>query len=137
MHLPDELADLLEQGESIVKKYIENQGSFALFALTLQADGEVIPVLASEEIKDMKGALGGVLKVLIPWAKTGKITASCICTQVPARVADDQRDAVIFDLENRDRQRVYAVMPYHKHDYFGWRYGPMEFTRGKAQLFAP
>ena len=106
-----------------------------MFALALQPDGEVISIPANDEGAEIGIAIGGILTALLPLAKAGKIVASALCTPIPANIVKDGRSAVVFDLEHRDGSRIYAVLPYHKHDYLGWQYGSMEYSRGKSQLF--
>lgn len=136
MYLPEHLEMLLDYAKKVVKSSIEKEGRFSLFAIALKPSGETVPVMANEGFTETGAAIGAVLEVLIPWAKAGDIIASVICTPIPPGVVKDGRSAVVFDLEDKDGWRIYAVLPYVEHDFLGLQFHPMEYSRGKAQLFA-
>ena len=85
IYLPEDLEELLERGEDVVRKYVRAQGGFAPFAFARQADGEIVAVLASDEYPTLAAALGDLIGVLMPQARDGRVTASILCSSVPRK----------------------------------------------------
>lgn len=135
MYLSEELHTLLDECQTKVEVLLKTRGSIDVFAIVIGLGDELVEVALEEGMADYAGNMGELLTKLVPMTKTGSIVASALCTPMPASVVGDGRNAVVIDLEHKDGSRVYAVLPYHKHDYLGWQFGTLELTRGKAQLF--
>ncbi|MQA21982.1 hypothetical protein [Rugamonas rivuli] len=136
MELTEEMDQLLEQAESTVQRYLKTEPGFPVFALVMHNREEVVALVA-DGFDDLRTAIGGLLKQVLPMVAQGDVMATLICSSMPANPdADDGWQAAMFDIEDSRRNRAYVVMPYRKRDYGGCQYRPMEFSQGQSQIFS-
>ena len=136
MNLPSNLEPLFNQAYGFVRRFINERGVFTPFALTVKPSGEITPVQVSESAKDINSAITAILQCLLPWARSGEICATVICMPIPREATRYKVDAVVFDLESDQKERVLAVMQYHKTEKYGWNFGPIEYKRDTPKVFA-
>lgn len=126
--LTNEQEQLLKRAETTVRNYTNAGKPFPLFAMAIEADGQLMSYLPTEEFSDSKAALVGVLKDLIPKARDGRIKANVLVTPMAPEPGTDTHFAV-FDLEQRGVPRLIVMLPYRgvgKHA----TYGERQFKRG-------
>lgn len=102
---------LYEKAESTVKNYLAAGKPFPLFAMSVDAGGHVISFLPTDEFKNQKSALVGILEELIPQAREGKIRANVLVTPMSPEPGTETSFAV-FDLEQRGAKRIVVMLPY-------------------------
>lgn len=136
MELTEEMDLLLEEAEKAVQNSLKNENGFPVFALVLKDDGESVGLLA-DGFDELRAAIGGLLKQILPMVGQGDVAATLIGSSMP--VDPDGGDgwrAAMFDIEDRRCLRAYVVLPYRQRATGGWQYGPMEFSEGRSQVFA-
>ncbi len=136
MKLPPTLDPLFNQAWSLVRRFIQDQGTFIPFALMLGTTGQTTPIQVAEEAKDLNTAIAELIKHLLPNARSGQVTATVICMPMPKSATPYKADAVVFDLESMQKERILAIMQYHKSERYGWNFGPIEYKRDQPKLFA-
>ena len=135
MELTEEMDLLLERAEQAVHDSLKNENGFPVFALVLKDDGESVGLLA-EGFDELRAAIGGLLKQILPMVGEGDVAATLIGSSMPVDAVGDGWHAAMFDIEDRRRQRAYVVLPYRQRDTGGWQYGPLEFSEGRPQIFS-
>jgi hypothetical protein len=124
---------LLERAKRTVHNYLENNKAFPLFAMALNDEGEITSFLPSEEFSNERDAFVGILKMLIPLARSGTITAAVLVTPM-APPEGFRESSAMFDLEQRGKSRFAVVLPYRSN---GGRveYGEITFRKMEPKLF--
>lgn len=130
MHLHAEQSFLLETAERFIKHSVSECGTFPMFALALQKNGNLTPVQV-EEFQDTQSALDSVLETLLPLAVEGQIFSCIICTPMPP----ETHQIAVYDIDHRSGGRVLAVQSFKKKLFGGWAFGEKEFKEDASRLF--
>lgn len=133
MNLSSLQQDLLAVGQEFVRKFVDERGSFSMFAIARSADGRDQCVQSSGEFSNITEKLTGMFQALWPLARDGQIDGTVLCSYMP----EGTGFCAIFDVESRSDGRVIAMVQYRKKLFGGWTSGAPQFTQDKPRVFAP
>jgi hypothetical protein len=129
--LSSDLQALQAQAESAVRGYLGDGKPFPMFAMAMQANGEIVSMLPSEEIPDSREAFAAVVGRLMGLVRDHAIRASVLVTPWE----DGGAHTAVFDLEQRDGGRVLVLLPYRMGP-GGVRFEPATTQHAVPKLFA-